>query len=162
MKLSGISNAIKNKIFIHKIEKKEANIAKNVVIHGYESGGEGIAQIYNMREAIANYLKKQNLKLDVFEKPFDEKSKTFKHNNSNIEAVLTDLKNPGKRSVWIFDGDVKKVYPKESFYKRIVDVKGEDTQIAYTIKKSIEDNFLSHFLRSIEDMVREINKKNNI
>ena len=127
---------------------KEAKIAKNFSMEGY---GEACNEIYKMREAIANFAKRNNVRVDILELP-DKKGSVA------LETFVRGLKkNEGHSILKIFDGDINKIYPKISERTIIIPIKGEETQVARSVVSTTEDTFLRHFFRNIEEMTKQVN-----
>ena len=136
-----------------KAARKEAKIAEHFMMDGY---GDACREIYGMREAIANYAKRNNVRVDVF-------ALEGKNGSMSLETLVRSLdEKNNNRIIKVFDGDVKKIYPKISERTIIIPIKGEDTQIARSIISTTEDTFLRHFLRSIEEMTKGINAPHKI
>jgi len=145
---------------------RENKIAKYFNIHkSWSYDTDATDMLYHMREAIAGYAKKNNLKIDVYNPQELEKSMKSDINmdlpqiSPNIGLVVTNRKT-GKFVTEIIDADTSKTYPKESVKTILIPIKGEeDMQIARKVKSTTTDNFLRHVFRTIENMNKSVSDK---
>ncbi len=121
-------------------------------------------QLYAMRQAIAGFAKKNNVKIDVYnpnvlENPRyldrieERQAKSF---HPNTLALVVSGKNSNKTETSIIDIEPSKIFSKESRSFYIVDVPGEDTQLARVSISSTQDTFLRHVFRLIENMTKTV------
>ena len=146
---------------------KEKRLARYFKIHDRWSFDNNAAeQLYSMREAIAGYARKNNLKIDIFnpeklEKDFksDIKIDDLPELSPHIGLVVTGRKT-GKFATELIDSDINKIYPKESKKIFILPINGEENlQVSREIKSTTEDNFLRHVFRTFENMQKSIAEK---
>lgn len=149
---------------IDTVARKEARIQKYFNIHDrYLFPTDAPYQLYLMREPIARFAQKNNLKIDVYNPSNIKTSDFFTVGNPDefseqIALVVSDRSNK-KMKVQLINADTSIDYPKESVRTFLLPIKGEDTQIARKIKSTTNDNFLRNVFREIENMAREINNK---
>lgn len=121
-------------------------------------------QLYAMRQAIASFAKKNDIKIDVYnpnvlenprclESIEERQTKSF-HPNTLAFVVSSKINNKMKTS--IIDIEPSKLFPKERENFYIVDVPGEDTQLARVAISSTQDTFLRHVFRLIENMTKAV------
>lgn len=126
---------------VETIEQREARIAKNFSIKTSLNTGEGEAyeQIYPMRAAIANYAKNKGVKINIVETVL---------NKANILIInVKKLDDSTKSLAKAIPAKINGSYPERI---RIINPKTEDGLL------NIEDNFLRHIFRNIQDMVKKI------
>ena len=154
-----ISNTLRN--------LKEKRTAKYFDIHDYWSyDTEATDMLYSMREAIAGYAKKNNLKIDVYNpEELDKNIKTdinmdgLPQISPKLGLVVTNKKT-GEFVTALIDADTSKNYPKEAVRTFLIPIKTEeDMQIARKVKYSTQDNFLRHIFRTIENMNKSVSNK---
>ena len=141
---------------------RERRTSKYFAIHNrgtYDYNAEDT--IYDMREAIAGFAKKNGLKIDMYNpneiRDIDDSSiKDLEITHpKTLAIVVTDKFHNIKAK--IFDSNTTGVFPKirEGYY--VANIAGEDTQISRKTESHTEDSFLRHILREIETMVSELN-----
>ena len=137
-------NKFKNFILRDKSNKKNFNIYD--VFAPYS---EASRQLELMREPINNFAKRNNVVIDVYEN-------VEKESGEHILTTYVKRIDKAVELVRNIEADTTKLYPKESETIYIVNVKGEDTQIARKVKSSTYDNFSQNFFRNIEEMTKKI------
>ncbi len=140
----------------------EKRIEKNFQIHDYTTEGNPAEIIYQMREPIANFARKNNVKIDVYDSrtPVSINGITCYHSeknaHKNLVVVVTDKKQKlANQNKAVINGDPEAIHFMERIRKYIVNVPGEETQIARQVKSTTEDVMLKHFLRKIDRLVIE-------
>ncbi len=129
----------------NEISKKQKKILKHFNLYDVFAYSEASKQLELMKEPIANFAKKNNIVIDVYE--------NVKRDNG--DKILTTYVRKADKSAEVIrdiDANTKIVYPKESETLYILNVNGEDTQIARNVKSTREDNFLENFFRNLEEM----------
>ena len=143
--------------------RKENNIKKYFHIHDTDTYADSFNQMYNAREVIANYAKKNNVSVDVydarkyFDDDFDLPVKIQKSIEDKLEVTVTDKKGRGIRKSLV-SANTDKTYPKMAEQKFIFPVYGEDTQVVRNVRMHTEDNFLRNLYRHIEQLTSEVKK----
>ena len=154
-----ISNTLRN--------LKEKRIAKNFNIHdSWSFDTEASDMLYSMREAIAGYAKKNNLKIDVYNpEELDKNIKTdinmdgLPQISPKLGLVVTNKKT-GEFVTELIDADTSKIYPKEAVRTFLIPIKTEeDIQVVREVKSTTQDNFLRHVFRTIENMNKSVSNK---
>lgn len=121
-------------------------------------------QLYAMRQAIAAFAKKNDVTIDIFnpnvlenprclESIEERQAKSF---HPNTLAFVVSNKINKKMETSIIDIEPSKIFPKEREKFYMVDVPGEDTQLARVAISSTQDTFLRHVFRLIENMTRAV------
>ena len=129
----------------NEISKKQKKILKHFNLYDVFAYGEASKQLELMKEPIANFARKNNLFIDVYEN-FE------KVTGKNVLTTYVRKADKSAEVVRDIEADTTRVYPKESETLYILNVNGEDTQIARNIKSAREDNFLENFFRNLEEM----------
>lgn len=163
MKIGRIIRNIQAKAERKAAIRKENNIKKYFHIHDTDTYGDSFNQMYTAREVIANYAKKNNVSVDVydarkyFDDDFDLPVKIQRSLEDKLEVTVTDKEGRGIRKSLV-SANTEKTYPKMAQSKIIVPVSGEDTQIARNAYRRTEDNFLRNLYRHIEQLTNEVKK----
>ena len=131
--------------------KKEQKIRKYFNIYDVFGYGEASNQLELMKEPIANFARRNNVKIDVYEKE-------DKNTGKSILTTYVTKTDKSVATVRNIEADTNTVYPKEARYTYIANIKGEDTQVAREVKLTREDNFIENFFRNIENMTAEVTK----
>ncbi len=127
------------------IERKEAQIAKYFQIHNRSNADFVLEQIYPMREAVANYAKAHNVRIDLYE------LNSLRPNQSTLNLSIERLNYPLRRNHIITEFNIEDI---EKTYKNTIRIKNKKPKYDSTIER--EHNFLSNFFRTIEDLVNEL------
>ncbi|MEE3350049.1 MAG: hypothetical protein VZR09_08420 [Candidatus Gastranaerophilaceae bacterium] len=136
----------------NEISKKQKKILKHFNLYDVFAYSEASKQLELMKEPIANFAKKNNIVIDVYENvkrdTGDKILTTYVRKADKSAEVIRDI-----------DANTKIVYPKEAEKIYLLNIKGEDTQVARNVKSSREDNFLENFFRNIEEMTEAVKKQ---
>ena len=127
---------------VETIEQREARIAENfsMKLNLNKDESEAYRQIYPMREAIANYAKARNVKIEV--------SEPSSQSSQNIAIKITNPNNSINYQATVrMSADTHRTYPETIL---IANPKANNGVL------HAEDNFLRHFFRKIEDMVNKL------
>jgi hypothetical protein len=164
-KLRNLPETIGKEINAYKIEAKERKIAKNFKIHDYTTEGNVADDLYNMRVPIANFAKKNNLRLDVYDSRTAVNVGGFNISHSekdakyNLNVVVTDLKNKKNFSM-IIPCKKDATYPKILKKKVILPINGEqDLSIVRDVISTRDDNYLRNFYFQLEKAAEKVNQE---
>lgn len=137
---------------------KEASIQRYINLHDtHIYNPDAINEIYPMRQAIANFAKKENVSIDVYSvKNIDNPMQGADSMTPGQIAISVKDNKSLKVSSFLVDGDTSKIYPKVSYRKYLLDVRGEETQTVETARYSVQDTFLRHVFRSIETVTKSL------
>jgi hypothetical protein len=150
--------------YLENISKQihEKRIERNFQIHDYTTDGNPAEIIYQMREPIARFARKNGVKIDVYDSrtPVNTDGITSyyadKNASKNLVVTVRDTKKANaKVRKELINGDPDATHTLERVRMYIVDVPGEDTKVARQVRSIYEDTMLKHFFRKIDTLVKE-------
>ncbi len=167
MRTPKIIQNLQRKLEIQKIIKKENQINKHFKVHDGTLYGNSETQMYHAREVIANFARKNNVSVDIYDaRRLLDGAETVSpiiedKYSSKINVVVTNLKNKQQINR-VVDANTDITYPKVSIRQIMLNVKNEeDLQIGRKVISSTEDSFLRNLYRNISEMTNQITKTQN-
>ena len=143
--------------FLNKTIKKENDIKKYFQMSDNALSENAFNQVYNAREIIANFAKKNNVKIDICN-IHKQEAKDTSLLGEKILVIVNSLQKP-KTDNRIISVDTSKVYPKHTYDKKVI------SENAYGETKTVlgrhykEDTFLRHLYRCIGELTENVSKK---
>lgn len=147
----------------YKYEAKQAGLNKYCKIHDMDGALISPAQeLYTAQEVIANFAKKNNIRIDIFDakealKNTEGNTEFVKSIGDKFNVIATNLKT-GKTASRFVESNTQTVYPKTTESTMLMSDIQQGRQIVRIDRRYIEDTFLRNMYRNISDLSQTIKK----
>lgn len=143
--------------FLNKTIKKENDIKKYFQMSDNALSENAFNQVYNAREIIANFAKKNNVRVDICN-IHKKDAKGAPILGEKILVIVNSLLKP-KTDNRIITVDTNKVYPKYAYEKKVISENAFGEIKTVLGRHYQEDTFLRHLYRCIGELTENVSKK---
>lgn len=164
MKLNKIFQKLQNTIDIAKSERRQKELNKYIKIHNNTTYGTSFETLNEAKETIANFAKKNNVCIDIFDgrKMVNNKELGAPALENNLSdkmfLIVTNLRN-GKSKEQIIFARTDRVYPVQKENYRLLVNREQDSEYLSSGSFSGEDTFLRYVYRNIENLTKKVTGK---
>lgn len=152
-----VINNFKYYDFLNKTIKKENDIGKYFRMSEDSLSKTAFNQVYAAREIIANFAKKNNVRVDICN-IHKKDSKDVPTLGEKILVIVNSLQKP-KADNRIISVDTGRVYPKYTYDKKVISENAYGAQKTVLGRHYTEDTFLRHLYRCIAELTDNVSKK---